>query len=473
MVRVAVVFFLLTIFGFLYAAGENNSDGNPSYILEDFELTTSEKKLLADSNNDIQVMKLDFNKDNNERKVVLVYKIGDSKSKQLENLMQSLVRDGYISNLDYYYIVPEKQDDKQSQLVEIKIRLVLHKYLPLVFNNYINLRQYHNTDISTALFYSGVSPDVVFELSEKYGNDLIKANKFVYKNIDTKNYPLLLVNNQRIENPSLLKLMKAMDYKKYKATIDYTDQKIFLSFNSQEKKIPFKYNSNNIVKLTRGESIKVAEQLGIKKTPFIFLKGDEVSDVPTLYKYGFYQMDEYFVLQGAGDPIYFRNRTLSAGRLDVFIRTNSPDSMKLMKQLAVYKDKITIVLHMVMKEAKGVQQSVPSKFISINGMKEVEENLRQIYLYRKYPTKYWQYVAVKNDNPQEYWKQLYRDLAIDSREIEKQAFSEEGERYIKEALFLVNNLSINDDPLMLWENEYLTGDINKLKKIDSFIEFNN
>jgi len=475
MYRTLLVCLLIIIIPQLsYAAGEAGEKKENSYILEDFELSDSEKSKIENSSD--QILRLQKNVEEQKTEIDFFYEIGDPGSRKMEEILVTLLQQQLIAKVNYYYIGLDQLNKdtaaSQQELLEWEVRLILEKYLPEVFTKYLGFRSNSSTGISATLYYSGVSPDIVYQLVSDRGQEMIKQNSLALKNQNVSATAGLIINEKKIIEPSLQSIMQALGYKDYLADDDFTDLKIFVSYTTDMNDLPIAVQESNIVRLTRVESLKVADQLGINVFPFIFTKATS-GDLSRLYDQCFVRQGEYFVLEAVGPVKFLRNRKVTPERIDVFVRAFDEASIQILQQLRPYKDQVDVELHMVMKKAVTEQTTVPGKFVSQGGRVEVEENLRLICLYKSDQDNFWNYINAQIKDPEKNRKHLFEQFGVDIQELEKCAFSEKGERFIKEALFLVDDLAIDSTPWLLWENQYLSSSVDQLEKIDSFRELKN
>ena len=110
----------------------------------------------------------------------------------------------------------------------------------------------------------------------------------------------------------------------------------------------------------------------------------------------------------------------------------------------------------------------PAKgFSSLHGSAEWEEDVRQLLIAKYYPTKLWQYLAVRNqDYRSSRWDKAMEAAGIDPKKIMKK-FDTEGLELLKAEAAYGEEYGISASPTFLWEGKVLL-DFGTASQIEGF-----
>lgn len=110
-------------------------------------------------------------------------------------------------------------------------------------------------------------------------------------------------------------------------------------------------------------------------------------------------------------------------------------------------------------------------FSSMHGTGEWEEAVRQMLIKKYYPSKFWKYLSLRNEDiSSSRWHKAAETAGIDLELIESKF--ETGKKMLKENSDYANGLGINSSPTFLWQGREIIMGLGNLQKIDTFKNIN-
>lgn len=159
--------------------------------------------------------------------------------------------------------------------------------------------------------------------------------------------------------------------------------------------------------------------------------------------------DYYYISPRLAGGSIFVDRKIILKRLDVFIGTKGKDVegiLSVLKELQARHKELEVNIHFLAIEGKG-GFSVPG------GLSELEEDIRQLCVRRRYPDKFWDYAFCRARNQESSWWDLCAEqFGINAGAIKKCGLSQEGVGYLRENTNLNKELEVVNGPTFLVNN---------------------
>jgi thiol-disulfide isomerase/thioredoxin len=235
------------------------------------------------------------------------------------------------------------------------------------------------------------------------------------------------------------------------------------SIQSQKESLAVLYPPNTQIKYLEYSDFagrKLLNELGFATVPQVVYKQgiEEEKDFLQLVRNGViekrkgrYILPERTVTDILGKARFFFKRKATPRRLDLFVMSACPFGVAAEKRIINYlrREKIE---NIELKIHYLVNLDTDKKLVSVHGDRELEEDIRQIYVQKFFPAKFSDYLlSINQDNFLDYKKRL-ESFGIDEKAIEQ--FNKEAEKELKQDLELSDALGVFSSPSILWENQY-------------------
>lgn len=184
----------------------------------------------------------------------------------------------------------------------------------------------------------------------------------------------------------------------------------------------------------------------------VYLLGKEIDTQSAYPKIkGFLELTDgyYYISPRLAGGHIFIGREVIADKLDVFLSSRGKDADKILSLLRDFEsshNKINITLHyLVLDTDKGFNAS--------GGLSELEEDLRQLCVWKYNRNKFWNYALCRSKHQESTWWDICADgQAIDTERIKECGISAEGQNLLKENIALNKELGIGSGPAFLANN---------------------
>ena len=174
--------------------------------------------------------------------------------------------------------------------------------------------------------------------------------------------------------------------------------------------------------------------------------------------------DDFIILEKQTRYGVYVGKEAKPNLLEVFVMSQCPygvmaegriiDAQKLGKIPA----NITIGIRYIVSAGSNGQE-----FSSLHGAGEWEEDVRQLIIKDKYPTKFWKYIELRNKNYQSsLWDQAAEEAGINPNVFRK--YWKHGLELLKKDMEYGQQFGVGASPTFLWEGRVVT-DINGLAQI--------
>lgn len=156
--------------------------------------------------------------------------------------------------------------------------------------------------------------------------------------------------------------------------------------------------------------------------------------------------------------------------LELFVMSQCPYGVMAVEKItAAHKEgKLPKDIKITLRYFGGEQGG---EFRSSHGSAEWEENIRQLLVQKYYPSKLWNYLAIRNkDYMSSLWDDALEQAGISVKDIKKK-FNKEGKELFREDIKYVREVGADASPAFLWEGRVLL-DIMSVSQIPGLEFFN-
>ena len=163
---------------------------------------------------------------------------------------------------------------------------------------------------------------------------------------------------------------------------------------------------------------------------------------------------KYLIFPQMGRTGVYQDKIAQPGVLEVFVMSQCPYGamaenliIQAQKDGKIPADK-TIKVRYIVSYDKDSQE-----FQSLHGSAEWEENIRQLLIAKYYPTKFWKYLEIRNqDYRSSRWDKAMQEAGINPNKIMKK-FDTEGVELLKAEAAYADEYGMNASPSFLWEGK--------------------
>ncbi len=165
---------------------------------------------------------------------------------------------------------------------------------------------------------------------------------------------------------------------------------------------------------------------------------------------------KYLVLPKMSRTGVFQDKIAQPGVLELFVMSQCPYGamaenliIQAQKDGKIPADK-TIKVRYIVNYNKDT-----GEFQSLHGSAEWEENIRQLLIAKYYPSKFWKYLEIRNqDYRSSRWDKAMKEAGINPNKIMKK-FDTEGVELLKAEAAYVDEYGMSASPSFLWEGKEL------------------
>ena len=431
---------------------------------------------------------------------------------QTENAVMEAVAgfDGKI-HLEVWYVFPDTLQNPGTvgQFDECMRRLVIQKYFPASFVEYVLSRYSHLRDTlwEKDALVCGIPPDSVRKLVESYGEELYRKNQKVIDSLGTYN-PRVFINGREFagwggDYPTLKLVfsrilagedtVSSFKYKCYSdidcftsvdtlrgrcsyrpkggvCVYDYAFPVVLYILHSSNpyEVEPVRFFSDLRFWFPRIKFVDVEKGTGRFKElfgyvpasfttlPVYILSGNAEKDAsfPQI-AHMVVRSDSYFVFNPIVISEYMEN-TEEPGRIDVFVAPMCPYSLQF--ENLFLRDFLSggkIVGNDSFKEVRlhYVIKKNGKDYFMIHGPEEVEELKRQIVIREFFPDKFWDYLRCRAGNINAYWGGCAVSVGLDTLQV-LNLVAEKSDSLIAEDMALMNEYGVSSTPTFIYKNKY-------------------
>ncbi len=200
----------------------------------------------------------------------------------------------------------------------------------------------------------------------------------------------------------------------------------------------------------------------IKKTDKIRTKMEE------LLKRGIAQETaDYIVLPHQTRTGVYTTKEAVPNVMEIFVMSQCPYGVMAENAIIEAKKNGTFPKDKTVRVRYIVNYNPASGFSSLHGSGEWEEDVRQLLIAKYYPSKYWQYLAIRNkDYRSSRWDKAMKEAGINPNKIMKK-FDTEGLELLKEEARYGQEYNINASPTFLWEGKVVL-DFGTVANVEGF-----
>lgn len=212
----------------------------------------------------------------------------------------------------------------------------------------------------------------------------------------------------------------------------------------------------------------------VKYLPAYILEDDDVvreSLAQAIASGLFEKHGKYFVFYDRNSRMEIRSAKKTPGKLEIFVMSQCP--FGVMAENAVIDsfrkgllDKNTkIEIHYIASEKNDGTGKIT--FDSLHGEEEWKENARQIYIAKKYPSKFFDYLIERNKNySQGEWTQAAQKAGLNPLEIENNF--DEAKKLLAQDVKIAQALGIGTSPTFLIDSTVMAVGLGELKKTPGY-----
>lgn len=410
-------------------------------------------------------------------------------------------------------------DEDIRQLVIFKF--YPHKFWKYIFSRNTNLQ---NPDYKADAYIAGIDIQELQSLIATKGKEIFRENIKKAAQLNIQGSPTIYINGQKYDGnrsfPSLLLLLaKTVGDKKILATLpvcfsdaDCIDAKSIgvcqnaatMNAKCQDLKVSLKIidiqdkaylsdESYNILKFylpsLKDEYVDYQSQEG---TYFIheispqglpvYLISSEAQKIKTLQWFFssfsssqenkvVYEGAQYLVIKNTRDETrLYLDRKRIPHRLDLFVMSQCPFGNEAVEQIYPIAEKEGIDLNIYyitnLSSTSNLPQDAQSLgALSLHGISELEEDMRQLCASKHFPQKYIEYILARNKNPNSsLWEEAAEQtLGVNARQIIAECQYGIGRDLIRQNTSFAADLHIASSPTILWENQRRFNSLQELK----------
>ncbi|MBP5403556.1 MAG: hypothetical protein J6Y17_00510 [Elusimicrobiaceae bacterium] len=165
---------------------------------------------------------------------------------------------------------------------------------------------------------------------------------------------------------------------------------------------------------------------------------------------------DYIVLAHQTQMGVYTNPEAKPDLMEVFVMSQCPYGVMAENAIIEAKKRGDFPMDKMVKVRYIVNYDSQNGFSSLHGSAEWEEDVRQLLIAKYYPTKFWQYLAVRNkDYQSSRWDKAMKEVGINPNKIMKK-FDTEGLELLKAEAEYGKQYGINASPTFLWEGKVQT-----------------
>ncbi len=163
----------------------------------------------------------------------------------------------------------------------------------------------------------------------------------------------------------------------------------------------------------------------------------------------------------------YTNKEAKPGVMEIFVMSQCPYGVMAENAVIEAKKAGTFPLDKKVNIRYIVNYDEKNGFSSLHGSGEWEEDVRQLLIAKYYPTKFWQYLAIRNkDYRSSRWDKAMKEAGINVNKIMKK-FDTEGLELLKAEATYTREYGVNGSPTFLWEGKVLL-DFGSAAELDGF-----
>ncbi|ACC98750.1 hypothetical protein Emin_1200 [Elusimicrobium minutum Pei191] len=200
----------------------------------------------------------------------------------------------------------------------------------------------------------------------------------------------------------------------------------------------------------------------VKKTPETEKVFKQHIDAGYIKTHGDYIVFEKQTRQGV-----FINRPLQKNLLEVFVMSQCPYGAMAENKIIEAKNAGKFPKDIKVKLRYIVTDMGDGNFRSLHGTAEWEENVRQLIIHAKYPSKFWKYLEIRNkDYTSSRWDEALKKAGIPVTSID--ANWKMGVELLKKDAKYAQEVGVSGSPTFLWEGRTLLdfGGIAEIKGLE-------
>lgn len=176
---------------------------------------------------------------------------------------------------------------------------------------------------------------------------------------------------------------------------------------------------------------------------------------------------DYIVLTHQTRTGVYTNKEANTNVMEVFVMSQCPYGVMAENAIIEAKKNGQFPQDKTVKLRYIVNYDPNQGFSSLHGSAEWEENVRQLLIAKYYPSKLWQYLAVRNkDYRSSRWDKAMESAGINPQKIMKK-FDTEGLELLKQEAAYGKEYGIGASPTFLWEGKVLM-DFGAAAQIEGF-----
>ena len=169
---------------------------------------------------------------------------------------------------------------------------------------------------------------------------------------------------------------------------------------------------------------------------------------------------DYIVLPHQTRTGVYTNKEANPNVMEIFVMSQCPYGVMAENAVIEAKKKGTFPTDKTVKIRYIVNYDPASGFSSLHGSGEWEEDVRQLLIAKYYPTKFWQYLSLRNkDYRSSRWDKAMEEAGINVKKIMK--------KFDTEGLELLKAEAEYGSPTFLWEGKVLL-DFGTVSQIEGF-----
>lgn len=178
----------------------------------------------------------------------------------------------------------------------------------------------------------------------------------------------------------------------------------------------------------------------------------------------------YLLFSEPSEGAYYPDKSRKARTLELFVMSQCPFGVMAEQTLAealdgkLLPDGVKLQVHYI-ADARTVDGKL--EFSSLHGQPEWEENARQMYIQKRHPGKFWDYLKARNaDYRSPEWEAAAKKAGLDADELKK-GF-EEGKKLLAEDVKIAQSYGISASPTFVWEGRAVVSGIGGISRIKGF-----
>ncbi len=176
---------------------------------------------------------------------------------------------------------------------------------------------------------------------------------------------------------------------------------------------------------------------------------------------------DYIVLKHQTRTGVYADKEAKPNVMEIFVMSQCPYGVMAENAIIEAKKRGEFPKDKIVKLRYIVNYDPARGFSSLHGSAEWEEDVRQLLIAKYYPTKLWQYLAIRNkDYRSSRWDKAMEEAGINPKKIMKK-FDTEGLELLKAEAAYGDAYKVSASPTFLWEGKVLL-DFGTAAQIDGF-----